>query len=186
MSWPNYKRYKLKVHLEQWKLQILEHIGQTSCIECGCIEWRVLEFIHNDSANREFAIKYGFTHCYSLERLKLEAQKCTVYRANCGQLSRLGRNGRFQKYADQALERKRNLLKVVSQETCQECGTDDARVLSFHHTQDNKLFRLAAKLNQVTIPLLSLVEEALKCQVLCINCHRLHHILEAEHELTNA
>jgi hypothetical protein len=181
----NYKRYKAKALAEQWKIRILEHIGQTSCIACGNSEWRVLEFKHNRGAVKEFAIKYGFTHCYSLDRLKLEAEKCSVYCANCGHISRLGREGRFQKYAEQALERKQTLLALVGQEQCQDCGMTDARVLSFHHTQNNKLFRLAVKLNQVTIPLDTLLEEALKCQVLCINCHRLHHILEAEHELTN-
>ena len=62
-----------------------------------------------------------------------------------------------------------NLLGGV----CQICGWNkDPYVLEFHHKDDNKEFGLAQKMN---ISWEKMKTEALKCELLCSNCHQQKH-----------
>jgi len=67
----------------QVKLDLMTHINQTVCKICGFIDVRALTFHHLDKNNKSFSISYGFTHCYSFERLLEEAKKCDVLCHNC-------------------------------------------------------------------------------------------------------
>ena len=53
---------------------------------------------------------------------------------------------------------------------CADCDCGDPRVLEFDHVRGDKAFNLqSAK----TKPLIKILEEILKCDVVCANCHRL-------------
>lgn len=59
---------------------------------------------------------------------------------------------------------------------CNRCGFDDYRALQFHH-EDNKKHNIA----QMVVDgfnLNKIQEEAKKCEVLCANCHQIHHFKE--------
>ena len=56
---------------------------------------------------------------------------------------------------------------------CNRCGIDDYRVLQFHHHHDKEhnisnMLKQGFNLNKIK-------EEALKCEVLCANCHQIEH-----------
>ena len=59
---------------------------------------------------------------------------------------------------------------------CNRCGYDDYRALQFHHTDDNKegtpsvIARFKSWEN--------VMKELNKCEVLCANCHQIHHYKE--------
>ena len=56
---------------------------------------------------------------------------------------------------------------------CNRCGFDDHRALQFHHEGDkegNIASMMASGCSMKTIK-----EEAEKCEVLCANCHQIHH-----------
>ena len=57
---------------------------------------------------------------------------------------------------------------------CLVCGNDDVRVLDFHHRDDNKTANVSYLacngFRRETI-----LVEMEKCDVLCANCHRIHH-----------
>ncbi len=53
---------------------------------------------------------------------------------------------------------------------CLECGNPDPRVLDFDHVRGKKKFQLQQAKNK---PLLKILEEIQKCDVVCANCHRL-------------
>jgi len=56
---------------------------------------------------------------------------------------------------------------------CNRCGFDDYRALQFHHERDKEhnianMLRDGYSLNNIQ-------KEAEKCEVLCANCHQIHH-----------
>ncbi|HYT41692.1 MAG TPA: hypothetical protein VEP90_05060 [Methylomirabilota bacterium] len=55
---------------------------------------------------------------------------------------------------------------------CVKCGEDDGRCLDFHHINPSeKKFEIIVT-KWYSMPLLSLIDEIAKCEVLCANCHR--------------
>ena len=56
---------------------------------------------------------------------------------------------------------------------CNRCGFDDYRAFQFHHTGE-KEHNIADMLRN-GYPLSKIKEEAKKCEVLCANCHQIHH-----------
>lgn len=54
---------------------------------------------------------------------------------------------------------------------CAKCGVEDYRVLEFDHIEGNKDFNLAN--GKWNYGVEKLKEEIAKCQVLCVNCHRI-------------
>lgn len=65
------------------------------------------------------------------------------------------------------------LNKIKSYNGCARCGEKEAICLDFHHPNDNKkenISKLAAWKNKKM-----LIEEILKCIVVCVHCHRKHH-----------
>lgn len=59
---------------------------------------------------------------------------------------------------------------------CNRCGFDDYRALQFHH-EGNKEFNIS-DMNKNGFNLNKIQEEAMKCEVLCANCHQIHHFNE--------
>jgi len=56
---------------------------------------------------------------------------------------------------------------------CNRCGFDDHRALQFHHNEDKEhnvadMLRCGFALEKIKL-------EANKCEVLCANCHQIHH-----------
>ena len=56
---------------------------------------------------------------------------------------------------------------------CERCGYDDHRALQFHHERDKEaniadMFKRGHNLDKIK-------QEALKCTVLCANCHQIEH-----------
>ncbi len=59
---------------------------------------------------------------------------------------------------------------------CKECGEKDPRTLDFHHRDPNeKSFNLSSFASHSIRQLKAEIE---KCDVLCANCHRIHHYEE--------
>ncbi len=67
-----------------WKKEeLMKHIGQTCCKECGFSDIRALSFHHRKPEEKKFGIARGLTLNYPLERLKKEAEKCDILCLNC-------------------------------------------------------------------------------------------------------
>ena len=56
---------------------------------------------------------------------------------------------------------------------CNRCGFDDFRALQFHHERDKE--HNIANMVRSGHSLESVKREAEKCEVLCANCHQIHH-----------
>ena len=59
---------------------------------------------------------------------------------------------------------------------CNRCGFDDHRALQFHHHRDKE--HNISNMIKSGWNLISIQEEAKKCEVLCANCHQIHHFEE--------
>lgn len=67
---------------------------------------------------------------------------------------------------------KKRLLQELNSHQCKYCGEEHIACLDFHHKDPNqKLFAVSQyhKWNKI------LLEEASKCEVICVNCHRKIH-----------
>lgn len=56
---------------------------------------------------------------------------------------------------------------------CNRCGFDDYRALQFHHERDKE--HNIAEMLRGGFTLEKIKLEAKKCEVLCANCHQIHH-----------
>ena len=59
---------------------------------------------------------------------------------------------------------------------CNKCGFDDYRALQFHHSYDKE--HNISNMIKSGHSLCSVKKEAEKCEVLCANCHQIHHYEE--------
>ena len=71
-------------------------------------------------------------------------------------------------------KRKREWFERIKADMkCQQCGTNHPATLDFHHHEDNKLFTVSEGLDRYSEK--KMLDEIAKCEVLCANCHRIHH-----------
>ncbi len=79
------KKSKQKYRENQLKMkfELMQHIGQLNCKECGYDDIRALSFHHRNPKEKEFQISEGFTHSYGIDLLKSEAEKCDILCLNC-------------------------------------------------------------------------------------------------------
>ena len=69
---------------------------------------------------------------------------------------------------------KENYIEWKKTLKCNRCGFDDYRALQFHHDGDDKEHNIATMVAR-GFSLENIKKEASKCEVLCANCHQIHH-----------
>jgi hypothetical protein len=75
-------------------------------------------------------------------------------------------------------KRKAIIIAYLQDHPCVECGFADVRALEFHHRdRTEKVAAVGAMVNS-NQPVGAILEEIEKCDVLCSNCHRIHHAKE--------
>lgn len=82
-----------------------------------------------------------------------------------------------EKQKQKGITRKIELIKMLGNLQCNKCGYDkNLSCLSFHHkTSSEKKFSLDQRSCSM-LGMKRLIEEAKKCEILCMNCHgELHH-----------
>ena len=68
-----------------------------------------------------------------------------------------------------------DIMKEINQTVCKECGYTDIRALTFHHIiPKDKLFNISYGFTH-NYSFQTLLNEAKKCNILCQNCHTIHH-----------
>lgn len=97
--------------------------------------------------------------CHKIEAKKYHHSDYTWYKEKARENNKRNR------------ERYRNeLLEFLSTKQCIDCGIKDIRVLEFDHLKD-KLFSIGSKTRNT--PLITLMPEIEKCEIVCANCHRI-------------
>lgn len=63
-----------------------------------------------------------------------------------------------------------NMLSILSNSFCMDCGINDVRVLEFDHVTGKKLGNISDLMSGKWSKVL---EEIKKCEIVCANCHRI-------------
>lgn len=153
------------------KIKAIQQLGG-KCCKCGCEDPFTLEFHHNDKKNE--TLSSLFIKQVRWEVIESEISKCKLLCANCHRTIH-HKNGR-------TFELKKQLLLIANKDSCCKCGfkpTDDRTlsVFCFHHIGRNKKFNISDALaRRICIPVKRLLDEIIKCDMLCRNCHLKGHI----------
>ena len=111
--------------------------------------------------------------CRSCQRLKEEEE---FYLRGDG-ISRFGRCKLC--ISKETVEQKRKIYKWVdehkSSKGCAHCGADDKRCLQLHHKDSSTKKHSVATLIGKGYIFRTVKTEVEKCEVLCANCHSIHH-----------
>ena len=75
------KNHRTKLRRIEIRKFILNILQNSSCMDCGISDWRVLEFDHRDRKNKKINIADATK--YSLNTAKEEIAKCDIVCANC-------------------------------------------------------------------------------------------------------
>lgn len=94
------------------------------------------------------------------------------YRTICYSCHRKANKERKQQIREQ-INTYKNDLK------CNRCGYEDSRALQFHHIDDNKEFSICDA-PTMGYSWEKIQKEINKCEVLCANCHQIHHYADEE------
>lgn len=159
-----------KIVRERHQTRLAEIKSQSGCIRCEQDDWRCLEFHHFDPTIKEFTISIAATNCYAWSRIERELCKCEIVCGNCHRLLH------FQDLISDIprVARSRSWYKKFRQtKCCKRCKNSDWRILCGHHVH-NKLDSLGTMVGKgYSVKLLEF--EAEKCEIICINCHRIEH-----------
>lgn len=153
------------------KIKAFQQLGG-KCSVCGDEDIFSLEFHHCGEKLR--TLSSLFASAGRWEAIESEISKCKLLCGNCHRVLH-HRNGR-------TFELKKQLLHIANKDSCCKCGfkpTDDKTlsVFCFHHTEKNKKFNISDALSRcVCVPVKRLLDEIIKCDMLCRNCHLKKHI----------
>ena len=137
------------------------------CVDCNNADIRVLEFDHIIREDKENDVP----RCGSIEALIKEADKCVM---RCGICH--AKRTKIQLNYGQNKKKYTDFINNIKCEIggCKQCGwfdKDNLHVLQFDHIdRSTKLFNVSA-LASSKIEIIE--EEIKKCQLLCVNCHKL-------------
>ena len=109
---------------------------------------------------------------------KAHPEKCRAHSQKYEAKNRLAINARARALGEAC---KIEAYRIKAESGCVKCGFSDPRALDFHHLDPStKVRRAACGFAGVYSSLNSVWDEAKKCEVLCANCHRIHHAEERE------
>lgn len=149
----------------------LNDFKKSGCSRCPEKFIECLEFHHRDPDSKSHILKergsYGMIHRkWSIDRIKLELSKCDLLCANCHRIEHFRMNGG--RMGPSKLRRLRWLASAGIIMKCVVCGFDDIACMEFNHRDPTTKFRGVMSCTTKN----RIISEALKCDVLCANCHR--------------
>jgi hypothetical protein len=76
------------------------------------------------------------------------------------------------------INKKAIILAYLEEHPCVQCGFPDPRALDFHHRNASEKEFGVSRLLNMDVKMDRVWAEVEKCDVLCANCHRIHHAEE--------
>lgn len=151
--------------------EYIQDYKKSGCCKCGEKEILCLEFHHRDAKTKLYNIAKMVNLASSIEKLDEEIKKCDVLCGNCHRELHV-------KLKDIKYIKTRNWLREYKRTLkCKNCGKkgeDCFACLDFHHRHTSEKIdtvNIVAKKNNFLL----LFQEIEKCDVLCVNCHRILH-----------
>ena len=181
--------YKKRKRQNSWRRRkqekidfLLEYFKQNPCIRCGEEFPLLLDFDH--IVGNKFKSVSTLLGSYSLDRAKQEIKKCQVLCGNCHRKKTKKEridNGLIFAYKNTItptnkqkiqLRLRKYVEKYLNANGCVDCNVADIDVLEFDHVRGKK-FKSISKLVAQRYSLDVLTTEIQKCDVVCVNCHRM-------------
>lgn len=155
------------------KQQWLNSLKQGPCVDCGkSFPPCCMDFDHTQGSKFK---GIGKLLSYSKERILTELEKCELVCAVCHRVRTEKQRGTTRNPRRVEYHRKVALLKDTP---CVDCGKNFPPVaMDFDHVQGGKVSTIA-RMRSVTWP--SVLEELLKCELVCANCHRIRTYLRVQ------
>lgn len=132
------------------------------CTKCGEIKPGNQFFVRNKSTGRLHA---QCKICYQIHRLNYQRAHYEKYKDAYKTRAKAYRDKKRQEFRDQ-------IYGFLINQSCNDCGESDIRVLEFDHLDKDKkafsisqAFKLGKKPEEIDA-------EIKKCQILCANCHK--------------
>lgn len=164
---------------------IIEPILLSGCVDCGKkfpVESMDFDHVRGD---KTISISRLSTSSYSndelLDILEEELKKCEAVCANCHRIrtynryKNSARRDYFEGKFDSKLLKERHfyLYDYLSQNACLDCGEHDIRLLELDHVTGEKVENVSKMiLDGKRYSLEDVKAEILKCEVVCVICHR--------------
>lgn len=160
-----------RASLRREKRDIIESIKRNPCYDCGkTYPSCAMDFDH------KFDKKYGIsrilnTPC-SVETLRTELSKCDLVCACCHRDRTHSRKRKNNKRRYPSRDLKRGLINDQKNNPCVECGESfHPWQMDFDHINGVKRFKLSAA-PSTSVSVEEISEEIAKCELVCVNCHR--------------
>lgn len=167
--------------------RLITYLACHPCVDCGQKDVHVLDFDHvigEKLRHISMMVKVG----YSWAAIEAEIAKCEVRCANCHRI-KTGENISSWRHSKEPLDElnyleevsvstdtryvknKRRLRAYLLKHPCVDCGQTDVRVLEFDHVRGKS--ESITNLLKNTAPWEMIEAEIVKCEVRCVNCHRI-------------
>jgi hypothetical protein len=152
------------------KIAAFNLLGGKCCV-CGIDDLFVLEF-HHFQGEKEKKFSRLFCSHSRWENVVKELQKCQLLCSNC--------HAELHAKKGRASSLKIKLMQISKKDKCERCGyisdKDTSSVLCFHHPKNDKHFNISDALTRkYSATFEDIVDEILKCEILCRNCHTKEH-----------
>ena len=82
---------------DKYRRWLVDYKKRSKCDKCGVKDYRVLEFHHLKSENKDFDIGSVFNKRYGLKGIKEEIEKCIILCANCHKILHYKERGKNRK-----------------------------------------------------------------------------------------
>lgn len=168
-------RARLQAIVVEWKEQ--------GCVDCGYSDVRAIDPDHLDPTQKHDNISRMVTMCASAQRIRAELDKCVPRCIRChrrvtrdARLSKLRARDRNPPSWQRRIDHQDRVDKLKLALGCMDCGWNEwARGLDLDHVRGDKVATVSGLIvRSRTWP--EIVDEVLKCECVCANCHRLRTI----------
>lgn len=158
--------------VDDWKRQ--------GCVDCGYSDIRAIDPDHMDPATKHDNVSRMVQLCASEARIRAELAKCVPRCGRCHRRDTWDKRPSAWRSADRLSPSWRRRLELQDFNDqlklalgCSDCGWRNwPRGLDWDHARGKKLHAISKLIND-RWPTHVLISETAKCDVVCVNCHRI-------------
>ena len=191
-EWNTERTRRRRTELREW---VNDRKASAGCERCEESDADVLDFHHQDEAQKDEKVSRLILKEAPKERLRSEIEKCTVLCANCHRREHVSPST-----PPFDIELREEPIRLVAERTngetfevvdpdrrrawansyketrgCANCEADDGAVLDFHHVDETEKDLTVSRLISEGYGTPRVYREIEQCEILCANCHRKHH-----------
>lgn len=149
------------------------------CVDChNSFHFSAMDFDHIDHKTKSFEIARAWKQCPSIETLINELLKCEIRCANCHRHKSYSHSiHNIKLFPSNTILRKRKLYNKINQlkmeQCCKDCETSYYPwQLEYDHREPKTKYMAVSIMIKKCLSFDSILFEITKCDLVCVNCHR--------------